>query len=107
MSWFILFIAGLFEICWVIGLKLSYGFSNLGWSIFTVISMVLSMGFLAYSLKTLPIGTAYAVWTGIGVVGATILGIIIFNESRDIVRIIFIFLIITGIIGLRFYTPIS
>jgi quaternary ammonium compound-resistance protein SugE len=107
MSWLILFIAGLFEICWVIGLKLSNGFSNFGWSIFTIISIILSMGLLAFSLKTLPVGTAYAVWTGIGAVGAAFLGMILFNESRDIVRLVFIFLIIIGIMGLRFYKPLT
>jgi quaternary ammonium compound-resistance protein SugE len=102
MHWIILIIAGLFEIAWAIGLKYSEGFSKLTPSIFTIISMVISMGLLAYSLKSLPVGTAYAVWTGIGAVGTAILGIVLFNESKDIVRLGFILLIVIGIIGLKF-----
>jgi quaternary ammonium compound-resistance protein SugE len=102
MHWIILIIAGLFEIAWAIGLKYSEGFSKLTPSIFTIISMVISMGLLAYSLKSLPVGTAYAIWTGIGAVGTAILGIILFNESKDILRLGFIMLIVIGIIGLKF-----
>jgi len=102
MAWFILFIAGLFEVAWAIGLKYSEGFSKLWWSVFTAICMVISMGLLAWSLKHLPVGTAYAVWTGIGAVGTAVLGMILFNESSDFTRLFFIFLIITGIAGLRF-----
>lgn len=101
MAWLILFIAGLFEVAWAIGLKYSDGFTKLWWSIFTVISLIISMGLLAYSLKYLPVGTAYAVWTGIGAVGTAILGILLFNESKELIRIFFIFLIITGIVGLK------
>lgn len=106
MTWFILFIAGLFEIAWAIGLKYSEGFTRLWPSVFTVLSMITSMGLLAYSVRNLPVGTAYAVWTGIGAVGTAILGIILFNESKDFIRLFFIFLIISGIIGLRFYSKI-
>jgi quaternary ammonium compound-resistance protein SugE len=102
MAWLILFIAGLFEIAWAIGLKYSEGFTKIGWSIFTGICIIISMGLLAWSLKHLPVGTAYAVWTGIGAVGTALLGIILFNESADMLRLFFIFLIITGIAGLRF-----
>jgi quaternary ammonium compound-resistance protein SugE len=102
MPWIILFIAGLFEITWAIGLKFSNGFTHLRWSVVTVISMIISMGLLAWALKYLPVGTAYAVWTGIGAVGTAILGIILFNESADMLRLFFIFLIIIGIAGLRF-----
>lgn len=104
MSWFILFIAGLFEIAWAIGLKYSEGFSKPVVSVFTIITMIISMALLSYSVKTLPVGTAYAVWTGIGAVGTAILGIFLFNESREFMRIFFIFLIIAGIVGLRFYS---
>jgi len=104
MSWFILFIAGLFEIAWAIGLKYSEGFSKPIASVFTIITMIISMALLSYSVKTLPVGTAYAVWTGIGAVGTAILGIFLFNESREFMRIFFIFLIIVGIVGLRFYS---
>jgi quaternary ammonium compound-resistance protein SugE len=103
MNWFILFIAGLFEIAWAIGLKYSEGFSKPIASVFTIVTMIISMALLSYSVKTLPVGTAYAVWTGIGAVGTAILGIYLFNESREFMRIFFIFLIIAGIVGLRFY----
>ena len=106
MTWLILFIAGLFEIAWAIGLKYSEGFTRLWPSVFTVLAMITSMGLLAYSVRNLPVGTAYAVWTGIGAVGTAILGIILFNESRDFIRLFFILLIISGIIGLRFYSKI-
>jgi quaternary ammonium compound-resistance protein SugE len=102
MAWFILFVAGIFEVAWAIGLKYSKGFSHLWWSIFTIICVIISMGLLAWSLKYLPVGTAYAVWTGIGAVGTVTLGIILFNEPSDLFRLFFIFLIITGIAGLRF-----
>ena len=107
MAWLILFIAGLFEIAWAIGLKYSDGFTKLWPSIFTVVSILVSMGLLAYSVKFLPVGTAYAVWTGIGAVGTAILGIILFEESKEFVRIFFIFLIIVGIVGLKIFAGSS
>jgi len=103
MNWFILFIAGLFEIAWAIGLKYSEGFTKPLASVFTIVTMIISMALLSYSVKTLPVGTAYAVWTGIGSVGTAILGIFLFNESREFMRIFFIFLIVVGLVGLRFY----
>jgi quaternary ammonium compound-resistance protein SugE len=104
MHWVVLFIAGLFEIAWAVGLKYSDGFSKLWPSVFTVTSMIISMGLLAYSVKHLPVGTAYAVWTGIGAVGTAILGMFLFNESKEFIRIFFIFLIIVGIVGLKLFT---
>lgn len=104
MAWIILFIAGIFEIAWAVGLKYSNGFTKLIPSIFTVISALISMGLLAFSLKTLPVGTAYAVWTGIGAVGTAILGIVLFNESKEFVRLFFIFLIVVGLAGLKIYS---
>lgn len=104
MKWLILFIAGLFEIAWAIGLKYSEGFSKLWPSVFTVVCMIISLALLAYSIKHLPVGTAYAVWTGIGAVGTAILGMILFEESKDLIRVFFIFLIIVGIIGLRIFS---
>ncbi|HET54764.1 MAG TPA: multidrug efflux SMR transporter [Ignavibacteria bacterium] len=101
MAWIYILIAAVFEICWAIGLKYSEGFTNLRASIFTVITMILSYVFLAFGVKYIPVGTAYAVWTGIGAVGVAIYGIIFFNESKEILRILFILLIITGVIGLR------
>src|SRR3989339_1584768 len=99
MNWILLLIAGLFEIAWAIGLKYSEGFSKPIASVFTIVTMIISMALLSYSVKTLPVGTAYAVWTGIGAVGTAILGIFLFNESREFMRIFFIFLIIAGIVG--------
>lgn len=101
MIWLILFVAGLFEIAWAIGLKYTEGFTKPIPSILTVIAMVISMGLLSYAVKHLPVGTAYAIWTGIGAVGTAILGIILFQESKEILRLIFIFLIIVGIVGLK------
>lgn len=103
MSWLILFVAGLFETAWAIGMKYSQGFTRFWPSVFTVVSIFISMGLLTYSLKQLPVGTAYAVWTGIGAVGTVILGIFLFGESKELVRIFFISLIIVGIIGLRVF----
>lgn len=102
MIWLILFIAGLFEIAWAIGLKYTEGFTKPIPSFLTVVSMIISMGLLSYAVKHLPVGTAYAIWTGIGAVGTAILGIILFQESKDVLRLLFIFLIIVGIIGLKF-----
>lgn len=104
MNWFILFIAGLFETAWAVGMKYSDGFTKLYPSIFTIATMSLSVYLLSVSLKTLPVGTAYAVWTGIGAVGTAIMGIILFGESKELIRIFFIFLIIAGIIGLRVFS---
>jgi|UniRef100_A0A832DHC0 quaternary ammonium compound-resistance protein SugE len=104
MYWIILIIAGVFEVAWAIGLKYTEGFTKLFPSIFTIISMIISMGLLAYAVKHIPVGTAYAVWTGIGAVGTAILGIILFNESKDIIRIFFIFIIVVGIVGLKIFS---
>ncbi|HMN17779.1 MAG TPA: quaternary ammonium compound efflux SMR transporter SugE [Ignavibacteriaceae bacterium] len=104
MYWLILFIAGLFEVAWAIGLKYSEGFSKLWPSVFTIASMIISMGMLAYSIKHLPVGTAYAVWTGIGAIGTAILGMILFGESKELIRIFFIFLIVVGIVGLKVFS---
>ncbi len=104
MQWIILFIAGLFEVAWAISLKYTEGFSKLWPSVFTIVCMIISMGLLAYAVKHLPIGTAYAIWTGIGAVGTAILGIILFNESKEFVRIFFILLIVIGIVGLKLFS---
>ena len=105
MAWIYLFVAGVFETAWAIGLKYSAGFTKLGPSVFTVIAMMISLYLLALALRTLPVGTGYAVWTGVGTVGAAILGIYLFNESREISRIICILLIVAGIIGLKLTSP--
>ena len=95
-------IAGIFEIVWAIGLKYSDGFTKLRASVFTIAAMLISFYLLSVALKTIPVGTGYAVWTGIGAVGTAILGIILFNEPRDAARIICILLIVAGIAGLKF-----
>ena len=105
MAWMYLFIAGVFETAWAIGLKYSAGFTKFGPSVFTVVAMMVSLYLLALALRTLPVGTGYAVWTGIGSVGAAVLGIFLFNESREIARILCILLIVAGIIGLKLTSP--
>lgn len=105
MSWVFLCIAGLFETAWAMGLKWSEGFSKLVPSIFTIVTMIISFYLLSLALKTLPLGTAYAIWTGIGTVGTVIVGIIVFKEPADLARIICILLIVSGIIGLKLVSP--
>jgi quaternary ammonium compound-resistance protein SugE len=101
MSWIYLLIAGLLEIVWAIGLKYTDGFSKLVPSVITIAAMIASVVFLAWALKTIPVGTGYAVWTGIGAVGTAILGIILFAEPATAARIGCIALIVAGIIGLK------
>ena len=99
--WVSLGIAGFFEIAWAVGLKYSDGFSRLWPSIFTLVTMALSLYFLAQALRAIPLGTGYAVWTGIGAAGTAILGIILFAESAQFVRLFCIALIVSGIVGLK------
>ena len=106
MSWIYLFIAGLFEIGWAVGLKYTAGFTKLWPSVITIIGMILSFYFLSNAIKTIPIGTAYAIWTGIGAVGTAILGMILFGESKELIRIFFIFLIVVGIVGLKIFSNV-
>jgi len=101
MAWLYLLIAGLFEVGWAIGLKYTEGFSRLWPSLATVAAMIISLGFLGLALKTLPVGTAYAIWTGVGAVGTAILGIYLFAEPTNAMRLACIGLIVTGIIGLK------
>jgi quaternary ammonium compound-resistance protein SugE len=101
MAWIYLIIAGIFEIVWAIGLKYSQGFTRLLPSAITLSGMLISFYFLSLASKSLPIGTAYAVWTGIGAFGAVVLGIIIFNEPLNALRILFLCLILTGILGIK------
>ena len=101
MAWVFLFIAGLFEIVWAIGLKYTEGWTKLFPSLLTLTAMIISFYFLSLAIKTLPIGTSYAIWTGIGTVGAVIIGMFIFDESLETSRIICILLIISGIAGLK------
>jgi quaternary ammonium compound-resistance protein SugE len=104
MAWFYLLIAGLFEVAWAIGLKYTEGFSRLVPSLWTVASMGVSFLFLSLALKTLPVGTAYAVWTGIGAVGVAILGIVLLAEPATAARLGCIGLIVAGIVGLKLVT---
>lgn len=104
-AWLILFIAGLCEVGWAVGLKYTEGFSRFWPSAATIVAMVVSVVLLGWSLKTLPLGTAYGVWTGIGAVGTATLGIILFGESREVARLVCIGLIVAGIVGLKLLTP--
>jgi quaternary ammonium compound-resistance protein SugE len=104
MAWTILFLAGLMEIGWAIGLKYTEGFTKLVPSVLTIASMVGSIVLLGVALKTLPVGTAYAVWTGIGTVGVAILGIWLFSEPATVVRLACIGMIVAGIAGLKAVT---
>lgn len=104
MAWLYLIIAGIFEVVWAMGLKYSQGFAKLFPSLVTLGAMVVSFYLLALATKSLPIGTAYAIWTGIGAIGAVLLGMILFNEPVNIWRIVFLCLILVGILGLKFTT---
>jgi quaternary ammonium compound-resistance protein SugE len=101
MPWIILIIAGLFEVGWAIGLKYTEGFSRLWPSVGTVVAMTVSVMLLGWAMRTLPVGTAYAVWTGIGAVGTVILGIVLFDEPASAARLLCVGLIVAGIIGLK------
>ena len=101
MSWVYLFVAGLFEIGWAIGLKYTDGFTRLVPTVLTAISMAISLGLLGLALKSLPVGTAYAVWTGIGAVGTAMLGIYLLGEPATAGRLVCIWLIVSGIVGLK------
>jgi quaternary ammonium compound-resistance protein SugE len=105
MSWIILVIAGLFEVVWAMGLKYSHGFTRLVPSLVTVAGMAVSVYLLSLAAKNLPIGTAYAVWTGIGALGAVVFGILLLGEPRSAPRLMFAALILVGIIGLKLTSP--
>ena len=105
MNWLFLFIAGLLEVAWAIGLKYTEGWTRLVPSLVTAALMIASFYFLSIAVRTLPIGTAYAVWTGIGTVGAALLGMLLFDEPKDVVRVLCILLIIAGIAGLKMTSP--
>lgn len=105
MAWFILVIAGLFEVAWAIGLKYTDGFTRLWPTVGTVLAMIISLGLLGIAMKSLPVGTAYAVWVGVGAVGTVVLGIVLLGEPANSARLISVALIIAGIIGLKLATP--
>ena len=103
--WLYLLLAGLLEVGWAIGLKYTNGFTRLWPSVSTVAAMTVSFFFLSLALKTIPVGTGYAVWTGIGAVGTAILGMVLLGESREVGRILCLVLIIAGIVGLKLFSP--
>jgi quaternary ammonium compound-resistance protein SugE len=105
MAWVILVLAGLLEVCWAVGLKYSVGFTRLWPTVATVSAMVASLALLGIALRTLPLGTAYAVWTGIGTIGTVFVGILLFGEAASLVRLLCVSLILFGIIGLKLVTP--
>ncbi len=105
IKWFFLIIAGLFEVGWAIGLKYSNGFTKIVPSCLTVVGMIASFYFLSLALKSFPLGTAYAIWTGIGTVGTVLLGIVLFKEPLDALRLACIGLIVLGIVGLKLVSP--
>ena len=101
MAWGILVVAGILEMGWAVGLKYTEGFTRLWPTVLTVLSMILSIGLLGLAVRTLPIGTAYAVWTGIGTLGTAILGVVLFREPATVARMVSIALIVAGIIGVK------
>ena len=101
MNWLILVIAGLFEIGWAIGLKYTEGFTRLWPTVGTALSMILSVGLLGIAMKSLPVGTAYAVWVGVGAVGTAIFGIVLFDEPVNLARVVSLLFILAGIAGLK------
>ena len=105
MAWIVLAVAGLFEVGWAVGLKYTEGFTRFWPTLGTVASMIVSLWLLGLALRTLPLGTAYAIWTGIGTVGTALLGMVLFSESADAIRLACIGLIVAGIIGLKLVTP--
>lgn len=105
MAWMLLVLAGLFEVGWAIGLKYTDGFTRFWPSLWTAVAMVASMWLLAIAMRSLPLGTAYSVWVGVGAVGTVILGIVLLGESADAARLVSVGLIVAGIVGLKLATP--
>jgi len=105
MAWVLLVLAGLFEVAWAIGLKYTDGFTRLWPTVWTAVSLVLSMALLGLAMRTLPVGTAYAVWVGVGAVGTVILGIALLGEPANAARMVSVALIVVGIVGLKLATP--
>ena len=105
MNWFMVVIAGLFEVGWAIGLKYTDGLTRLCPTVGTVVAMVVSMVLLGFAMKGLQVGTAYAVWVGVGAIGTAILGIVLFNEPANTLRLLSLALILLGIVGLKLATP--
>jgi quaternary ammonium compound-resistance protein SugE len=104
VSWLLLFVAALFEVAWAVGLKHTHGFTRLWPSVWVLSTMAVSIYLLSMAVRTLPIGTAYAVWTGAGAVGTAILGMVLFGESTALPRVICLLLVVAGIVGLKFFS---
>ena len=102
MAWICLFIAGILELVWATCLKFSQGLTRMGWSAATIVGMIASFVFLSQATKTLPLGTAYGIWTGIGALGAVVVGVVLFKEPASAVRLFFAALLLAGIVGLKF-----
>ena len=105
MAWFLVLLSGLLEVAWALGLKASQGFTRPLPSVLTIVGMLASFGLLSLAVRTLPIGTAYAVWVGIGAVGTAVLGIILYHEPVTVARVVCLLLIVAGVVGLRLTTP--
>jgi quaternary ammonium compound-resistance protein SugE len=105
MAWIIVVVAGLFEVGWAIGLKYTHGFTRPWPTVWTAVSMLISLWLLGIAMKSLPVGTAYSVWVGVGAVGTVILGIVLFDEPANAARVISVSLIIAGIVGLKLASP--
>ena len=105
MNWFILVVAGLFEIGWAVGLEYTDGFTRIWPTVGTVVSMIVSLALLGIAMKSLPVGTAYAIWVGVGAVGTAILGIILLGESANLFRLLSLGMIVAGLVGLKLATP--
>jgi quaternary ammonium compound-resistance protein SugE len=104
-AWLVLLLAGLFEVGWAIGLKYTDGFTRLWPSVWTLVALLISMGLLGIAVRWLPVGTAYAVWVGVGAVGTVLLGIVLLQESANVARLASVSLIVVGIVGLKLATP--
>ena len=105
MAWITLVIAGLFEVGWAIGLKYTEGFTRLWPTVWTVVAMIISLWLLGIAMKSLPVGTAYSIWVGVGAVGTVVLGIVLLGESANAARLVSVAFIIAGIVGLKLATP--
>lgn len=105
MNWFIIVVAGLFEIGWAVGLKYTDGFTRIWPTVGTVLSMIVSLALLGIAMKSLPVGTAYAIWVGVGAVGTAILGIVLLGEPANLFRLLSLGMIVAGLVGLKLATP--
>ncbi len=105
MDWIILVVAGVLEVGWAIGLKYTAGLARLWPTVWTVLAMILSVGLLGIAMKSLPVGTAYAVWVGIGAIGTAVMGIVLFDEPANLLRLLSLLLIFAGIVGLKLSMP--